>query len=374
MGPAPKDQAFGIWFVSKNVSETVTSAVRGVKSHDWSEALTKAGFGLHGVVPPSFNGIGVLFTMPGSVTIIASDGSKPGSAFNVLNLRENTVSNFDFRKPGIKLTLSFNRNKGYVSMYMVDGDKNKASLELKTAFIPKSGFLGFNGYSGSEGKPDRVLVRQLKTINLDLKKGTGEDVKSSGLADMDERLGKKNIHVDDLLFDDDWIDDPIHQVSDVNKAITILEEYLAETRYRDSSLVRTLSDIQARADSLDDSIKDLRMEIKYSFKDDGGGAGKARMMEEMKGLNDLIQLHSEENESIENLKANMRTINDRVEQYGEDPRMYDRLIAVNAELEAEVSHANFTANAMIGLFGLSVLIVGFVLWTKMRQYEKKHFL
>jgi hypothetical protein len=39
-----------------------------------------------------------------------------------------------------------------------------------------------------------------------------------------------------------------------------------------------------------------------------------------------------------------------------------------------VARANFTSNLVIGLFGVTVMGIGVLMYMKMRQYEKKHFL
>ena len=203
------------------------------------------------------------------------------------------------------------------------------------------------------------------------------DSKQGDVTDMAARLEKKHIHVSDLINDnkDEFlVNDPIHQVQDVQKATAILEEYLADTRYRDSALMRTLSDVQSRADNIDDLVNDLRMEMKVSFKSGNIAGGAGRLREEMKGLHSLMQMHSDEQREIEELKEQLIQAANRSESYGVGPAAYEQLVSTNAELEAEVAAANMTANLTIGIFGIVVLIVGVLLWFKMRAYEKKHFL
>jgi Mg2+ and Co2+ transporter CorA len=195
--------------------------------------------------------------------------------------------------------------------------------------------------------------------------------------DLDSRLEKKNIHTQDLIsdnLDDNLVNDPLHQIQDVKKATTIIEEYLSDTRYRDSALMRTLGDVQSRADSLEDLINDFRMEIKVSFKEGNVGGGTGRLQSELKGLRDLMQFHADERHQIEELKDHLLRSHERLDGYGANPDLYKQLISANTELETEVANAHSTVNLVIGLFGLVVLIVGFFLWLKMRQYEKKHFL
>ena len=195
--------------------------------------------------------------------------------------------------------------------------------------------------------------------------------------DLDSRLEKKHIHVQDLVsdnVDDSWVNDPVHQLQDVRKATTIIEEYLSDTRYRDSALMRTLGDVQSRADSLEDLINDFRMEIKVSFKEGNVGGGAGRLQSEIKGLRDLMQFHADERQQIDELKDHLLLSHARVDGYGANPELYKQLISANTELEVEVNSAHSTLNLVIGIFGFVVMIVGFFLWLKMRQYEKKHFL
>lgn len=358
----------GVWFTARNVSEGFYKSVKGIKSEDWREALSSGGFGLNGIVPSSFQGVGVVFSFPSTISLVWSDGKKQ------IDLAQKSDGGFNFRRGGIKMTLSVSRKNGKVSCYVYDGSKGKALLEasLSSAEIPSAGFFGITAYSGSQGKPDRILLLGMRSLNLDTKAGTGEDEPVS--SKLEERLEKRNLHLKDLVHDDDEdaLTDPMHQIQDVNKAISILSEYLDDTRYRDTALSRTLAEVQSRAETLEDSINDLRMEIKFSFKS-GGAAGGVKLADEIKGLTDLIQLHSEETKSFEGLKNRLREINEAQDSV-HNPQMLDKVLRSNSELESEVANANFTANAVIALFGLVVLVIGFVLYRNMRQYEKKHFL
>ena len=366
------DQGLAVWFTAGNVSDSFVKAVKEAKDHDWRPALSSAGFGLNGIVPSSFHGVGVVFSFPGTVSLVWSDGSKQ------IDLKAKSVSNFDFRKEGIKLTLSISRKSGHVSCYLHDAAKGKGLLEANVSDIPRAGFFGFTAFSGSSGNPDRVLLREMRSLNLDMKAGTGEEEPKS---ELDQRLEKKHLSMNDLIDhngeEEDWlVSDPVHQVQDVNKAISILSEYLADTRYRDASLSRTLADVQSRAETLEESINDLRMEIKLSFKTGSGGSSGVKLAEEIKGLTDLIHMHSEESKSFEGLKNRLKELNDDQSRGGggEHGHVFDKLLKSNAELESEVVNANFTANAVIAVFGIVVLLIGLLLYRNMRQYEKKHFL
>ena len=133
--------------------------------------MSAAGFALNGVIPPSFSGVGVVFSYPGTITVVTSDGSRQLTS---VDTSKDSISDFDFRQPGVKLTLSLNRKRGVVGVYVSDARSGRKTLEVKTSHIPKSGFLGVTAFSGSEGKPDRFIVRQLRSINLDMSSGAGE--------------------------------------------------------------------------------------------------------------------------------------------------------------------------------------------------------
>ena len=384
----PGDQSFAFWFTTQNVSDALAKFASSNDQADWSPGLSAAGFGMNGVIPPSFSGLGVVFTSKGHVSVVSSDGSRPATAFNQMDPSINTVKDFNFRKPGVKLTLSFNRNRQSFSMYLSDNDGQRSQLAVTSEHIPSKGYLGMTAFSGSSGKPDRWSIRSMRSINLDMKAGTGEDSKKSELGDLEAKLEKKNLHIDDLIINSDeaaedahWIEDPENQIKDVHKAISIVSEYLSDTRYRDQSLIRSMSDLQSRADALEELINELRVEMKYTFIEHGAGdsGSGAGLMNEVRGLKELIKAHSDDNKAIAELKDKIKLMSTAGEENGqvaddEDPELYKKLLHANDELEAEVVNINFTANLAIGVFGLVVLVLGLLLYVKMRQYEKKHFL
>jgi hypothetical protein len=353
----PRDQAVGVWFTAQNVSESFSRAVKDVKDHDWRGALSAGGFGLNGVIPPSLSGVGVIFSYPGTISVVTSDGSR---AVTSVDTSRDSITDFDFRKPGVKLTLSFNRKRGVVGLYVSDSGRERRNLEVKTSNIPSSGFIGLTAFSGSEGKPDRFVVRQMRSINLDMSAGTGEQT------DQKESF-EQLLHEDD----EDTMDDPIHQIDDINKAISVLTEHLGDTRYRDGALVRTLADVQSRADALNDLINDLRMEIRVSFKT----SNQVQLSDEIRSLRDLMSMHAEETQSLEVLKDKFKKLHSSEEEAQmASPDAAEELAAAGRILESEVENANWTANLLIALFGAVVLAISAVVYWKMRQYEKKHFL
>ena len=369
----PSDQVFSIWYTSQNVSDTLAKFSSSNEKADWVEGLRSNGLGLQGVIPPSFTGVGIIFTSKGHVSVVSSDGSRPASAFETLDPSVNSVRNFNFRKPGIKLTISVNKNRKSLSVYLSDSESGRGQVIVNTDHIPAKGYLGVSAYSGSSGKPDRWSIRSMRSINLDMKAGTGEDSKRSELGEFEAKLEKKNLHMDDLINNEG--EDPEHQIQDVHKAISIISEYLADTRYRDQSLIRSMSDLQSRADSLEELVNELRVEMKYTFFEGKGSTGN--LMNEVRGLKELIQAHSDDNRAITELKEKIKIMSTAGEGEGgseENPELYQKLLSANDELEAEVANINFTANLAIGFFGVVVLLLGLLLYIKMRQYEKKHFL
>ena len=378
----PSDQVFAVWYTAQNVSDSLSKFSSSNDQPDWVPGLRTAGFGLNGVIPPSFTGVGVIFLSKGQVSVVASDGTRPATAFESFDPSVNSIRDFDFRKPGIKITMSFNKNRKSLSVYLSDSASGRAQVIVNTEHIPGKGYLGITAYSGSSGKPDRWSVRSMRSINLDMKAGTGEDSKKSELGELEAKLEKKNLHIDDLITnpeegsDSHWIEDPEHQIKDVQKAISIISEYLSDTRYRDQSLIRSMSDLQSRADSLEELINELRVEMKYTFFEGSGSSG--HLMNEVKGLKELIQAHSEDNKAISDLKEKIKIMStggtDGENGSEENPEIYQKLLSASDELEAEVANINFTANLAIGFFGLVVLILGLLMYIKMRQYEKKHFL
>ena len=328
-----------------------------MKDHDWRSALSAAGFALNGVIPPSFSGVGVVFSYPGTITVVTSDGSRQLTS---VDTSKDSISDFDFRQPGVKLTLSLNRKRGVVGVYVSDARSGRKTLEVKTSHIPKSGFLGVTAFSGSEGKPDRFIVRQLRSINLDMSSGAGE------------QTGHKAA-LDDLVHSDSEavLDDPLHQIEDINKAISVLTDYLGDTRYRDASLVKTLADVQARSDAVNDLINDLRMEIRVSFK----SSSQVQLSDEIRSLKDLISMHADETQSLESLKEKFKQLHSSEEEAQlASPDAADGVMEASRILEAEVNNANWLANFLIAAFGASVLLISALVYWKMRQYEKKHFL
>lgn len=362
-----QDQMVGIWISSTNITDDLSKSTSSVRVEDWKPALTTGGFGMNGVIPPKFSGVGVILSYGrGTIHFISSDGSTPSTSLR-LDDSKNVLNDFEFRKSGVKLTLSVNRKRGVFSVYAFDSDKKSKNLEVPTPDIPRSGFFGITAYSGSSGTPYRVTIPRIKMMNLDLKSGTGEG---------SQPIGDKNkIKVEDLLHDDDFevLSDPLHQIADLRRATSVLSEYLADSRYRDSSLVKSLGDIQGRAHALQDAINDLRAEIKMTFKSGGHPSAKS-LLGEIRGLEELIKLHAEENQSLEGLRSNLLELGDAGGNQLHDPESIERISASNRELEEEVSRVNFTANLVIGVFGFTVVVLGLVLYIKMRQYEKKHFL
>ncbi len=372
------DEAFAIWFVAKNVSESFVSFVAKTEVQNWKDGLKADGFGMNGIIPPFFSGFGLVFTPPGDITVISSDGSQPSSTFDNLNIRKDSINNFDFRTSGVKLTISTNRNRESISVYAYAGTA-RGQVTVSTKHIPASGYLGFTGYTGSKADvPFGVNLRQMRTINLDYKSGAGEDSLKASLPELEKRLEAKNLHVDDLLMnsddDDDLQDlDADEQINDVHKAVNIISEYLSDTRYRDQNLMQSMMDLRSRADDLEEMINSLRTEIRYTF---NGKGAKNSLQQGIKGLQELIQMHAEENQNINALKSKLDSFASAVanEHDQSHDEVIHKLASVNVELENEVVQANLTANLVIGLFGVVVLAIGFMLYQKMKQYEKKHFL
>ena len=360
----PVSEGFAFWFVAQNVSDTLSLISKSSTTPDWSDSLTRNGFGMNGVIPPNFKGVGVIFTALSSIVVITSDGSRPSSSFSNLHLKQDSISNFDFRKPGVKLTVSFNRAKGEVSVYVFDADKKKGTIEVKTNNIPATGFLGMTAFSGLNPTGDRILFKRMRSVNLDLKFGSGESI----LGELEKKLEDKNLHIEDLVSgeSESSIEE---QIQDVHKAVSIVSEYLSDTRERDHNIVIAMSEVQGKADELEALINELRMEIKYSFKERGGTGG---LEHEIRGLHELIKFHSDENHSINALKDKLKSISSGSNHPAD--AMYKNLLDANTELEEEMSKANFNANLTIIVFGLVVLGLGLLLWIKMKQYEKRHFL
>ncbi len=360
----PIDQVLGCWFSRTNISENVQSVLKKARSENWESSLISAGFQLNGVYPPQFSGVGVVLSFrSGTIHLIDSDGRSLGSDIR-LDTGRNTISNFDFRRRGVKITLSINRKKSTFSVYAYDAERNRANMEISTSNIPPSGFFGVTAYSGTSGNPYRITLSQMRAMNLDIKAGTGEDTPST--------VGAKHpVNMDHLIHEEsETLEDPVHQIHDIHKATSVLSEYLADSRYRDSAMIRNLGDIQSRAQALQDAIDDLRAEIRVSFK--SGGTGKD-LYGEVMGLKELIRLHSEEGNSLEGFRQNLKQLQDEG-AFDTDGKVVEQIAAANKELEEEVSKANFTANLVIGVFGVTVLLLGLLLYAKMRQYEKKHFL
>jgi hypothetical protein len=367
------DEAFAFWFVASNVSEPFMKFVAQVDQPQWRNGLVSNGFGMNGIIPPAFSGIGVIFTPPGDITVITSDGSQRSSSFDNLNIRKDSINDFDFRRPGVKVTVSVNRNRGVVSVYAY-ADKSRGQVTVNTKNIPVSGYLGFTGYTGSKGVPFGVNIRQLRAINLDYKSGAGEDTLKSSMPELDKKLSEQNLHVDDLLMDPEIDEETtaVGQIADVNKAISIIHEYLSDTRYRDQTLMQNMMDIRSRADDLEEMVNSLRMEIQYTF---SGNGAKSSLKQGIKGLEDLIQLHAQENQNLNELKTKLTSFANQVgPESADSEEIINRFASVNAELESEVVNANFTVNLVIALFGVVVLGMGVMLYLKMKQYEKKHFL
>jgi hypothetical protein len=361
----PKEEYMAILFSARNISDDVTRVLSSVSKDDWRPVLNSADFSMNGLIPPLFSGIGVILAYEtGKIHLISSDGKSAVS----LNNDKGVITNFDFRKSDVKLTISVNRKHKNMSVYVYDGKTQNIRASIITENIPAEGYMGITGFSGSEA-PMRVTVSKIRTTNLDFKSGIGEGRGSNIVGE------KHAIDLTDLLHDDDEeIDDPVQQIQDIRKATSILSEYLADSRYRDTTLVRTISDIQGRAQSLHDSIRDLLAEIQISFKQRGSGSGGQGLLGEIKSLEELIRLHAEENESLEVLKENIKELSEAGNGYGHDPSAVDRISVANKELEEEVARANFTSNLVIGLFGVTVMGIGVLMYMKMRQYEKKHFL
>ena len=362
----PEDEYVGIWFSSRNVSDDLSKAQSSITSSDWRPDLASKGFGMSGIVPPQFAGVGIVISFAsGKINLVSGDGSS-SSELTLSGEGKNVISNMDKLKSGVKLNLSVNRKKNTFSVYAYSGKTQTGRAEISTNHIPAEGYLGVTGFSGSgPHRSHRVVITRIRTINLDFKSGTGEGI---------QKVGEKHeIDMSELLLEDG--DDALSQIKDIRKATSILSEYLADTRYRDSSMVRTISDIQGRAQSLQDSINDLRAEIRISFKQSGGKrSSTSGLVGEIKGLEELIRLHAEESASIEHLKENIKVLGEVGTGYGHDPAAVERISVSNKELQDEVSKANLTANLVIGVFGMTVLILGIFMYAKMRQYEKKHFL
>ena len=339
---APKDGVFAFWYVSANASKEIADLIDlklKKPKQDLGQILVEGGRGLFGM-PSVFSGVGMVFSGD-NVKLVGNDGKR-----SVLLSEEVKGKPFNFRNKPFQVKLRIKGSRAEAGI-RYQGHSVWSDLGVLDN-IPTGGFFGFTAYTGKSDKADRVIVKSVHAVSFDLEKA-GETVNNIMLKNAEALLSH---------------DSP---TKTVKKATNVLMEFIRDTKPRDEALLATVADLGKRITSLESSLDQMRLEVRYVFGNDGEKNHDLQgLMKELGNLKSILATEDEHQNTLIDLTTKAK--NQDREQVSEALRK------TGAELEEAVKATSFMATSILVVFVIIAVIVGFYLYRKVSSYEKKHYL
>ena len=347
--PSNADQAFGMWYVATNASAEVDAIVRRrvVQAKrddpkDWNTISTEEGRTLLSM-SPRFRGVAVFFSyargLP-TVTLAVNDGTRSVAIAN-----ERLSRTFDFRNKDRPVQVKLRMHADRVDLKIkLRGDAwtDVASAVLPSNLFPSSGgYLGFTSNTGKGDSADQVVIRQIQSFTFEAPKGLAGSAA-------------------DLLMAAEGQD----TLATMKKATVVLLDHLQEVRPSDDKIINQVMELQKKVRTIETTLEQLRLEIKYTFKTDSGNR-KSDLDSLTRELHGLKQALSEDGGQIEALASKIQ---------GGRSNIAETVKRTNSELEEAIRSTHTTAGIVIIAFIALTCLVGGALYRRMTSYEKKHFL
>jgi hypothetical protein len=380
---ATSDQSFAFWFVRQDIGKEFNET-RAIKAKTWHEGLKEQGFLLSGS-KGLFEGIGVIFSNTDSekkpastVSFVSNDAHQtleygsdvPAKDAKVVDFRNKDTAQFTIRVESARVT-------GHLS---VDGSRHECfSVDRKNFPVKADGYLGFSAWSGSaqEGKSsDFLSIGQVEVVNFD-DESVGEElvgVSEKEQAAMESLMAEETRHLKDQK----------DQKEHISKITAMLSQYLDDAKPESDKMAFKISSMTDSLGAVDSNCRTLtkEMHLLWHPKDkkaaDGkGGAHKTHvqdMKHELIGLRKLLEKEGVSHmEKLEAVHSNLLEYRDQANK-ATGSEALGKIAAQSTKLEKTVQSRGSQMSWMMIFLLASVVGIGYLMWQRMRYYEKKHFI
>eukprot|EP00448_Togula_jolla_P026421 CAMPEP_0170649804 /NCGR_PEP_ID=MMETSP0224-20130122/45481_1 /TAXON_ID=285029 /ORGANISM="Togula jolla, Strain CCCM 725" /LENGTH=439 /DNA_ID=CAMNT_0010981457 /DNA_START=1 /DNA_END=1320 /DNA_ORIENTATION=+ len=366
----PRDQSFAVWYVEENVTAAFNES-RLIEASSWTDAMKDMGLTLSGY-RGDFKGFGTVMSMATSpkaqpvFSYIENDGKR--KLVYGTDLPAKDARAMDFRN-----TVNAAQLRIRVKPEMVQAEfKQSPSLSWNSVFkkhrsdahVPSSGYLGFTAWSGSgEGVvPDMVTVTQVEVYNYD-DTSIGEEMKDvSGKIQQAywEMLKDENRHFIDQKS----------QTEHLKRLSTMLNDHVKASMPSEEKLFEELEDLEFRMSRLENDCKTVVKEVEILV-NPTMKRGPGSMKDDIMGLRRmLVSDTAHHKEKISHVQKNLA----EVKQKGNSPMSLGVIATHTEKLERTVQSRSSQMNWLLLTLVACVLAIGYLIWKRMRYYEKKHFI
>lgn len=388
--PPPNDQGFAFWYVYENVTSVFPSEFSENIS-DLHARMSAHGWGLFGY-RNAFKGLGLFFSntrktqtengspteLKPSVSLLLNDGTR--SVMLPQDIPSSFGSYWNYRNTNLIVKLRVQSNHIKVEA-KVEGNPNWVQLAEMTSIpypIQSGGYIGFTGYIGADrsskssfGDHDSVDIENLVFINMD-KNQKGEDFVPVVPADNKE-------HKEEFLHDKSEHGMERAEGKAIKTLSRMIFKMISETEPLKKSIASAIGTLSKRLTTMEKSVLRLKEEI-VSLSGHDMDADYARMKAELAQLSSQalsdVALKKQHFESLKNeIESSMDSKNDHKRSASSQAVKTLHEVDIKArELKNQVlSRGSFTL--YVALFCLVlVVLAGFALQRKLRNWEKKHLL
>jgi len=246
-------------------------------------------------------------------------------------------------------------------------DREKTDIGPNAFFlnmtVHSGGYIGFSGFGGDPivGTGDMVTITNFYMWNLDMNTpGEDSEVLKHTLGDLD---------VGDILRDHSHVKDQRDLTGALKQLTRLIYKHVSEAGPREQSILRTLNSLMTSMHKLYSKVAELEQDVRGA----GGGHNHSETMHAMKsdlmGLRSLFHRHSQQQtNSLSSLHNALSSGG------GGNAQEVKELAQKAAALENTIrSHTSVSSYLTLGIL-VSVLVFAGMVWKKMREMEKKHFL
>jgi len=384
-----KDGAFAMWITPEN-SSAVWKEEEAVKAPTWEEGLKKQDMTLIGS-KATFDGLGVMFSALDrnkrynpSVTGAWGDGRRPKVLFQDMPLGSDT------KRGDVQTHFADWRNIGKLET----GEESWAQFKVRCrpgsvvghlrakpaagfvevfrmpATVKKGSYIGFSAQTGEAGSDpaDEISILGVETKNFD-SSVIGEEVLKSEMAG-EEDWAKV------LAADKQYLTQKSQK-----EAIAKLSEMLRKHNDRYNTigheLKTSLAGLEERMSTLQANIGMIRNEIKMPY--DGKNVDIDKVKTEIVGLRKFFQKDQADHEKkiveVKDVTQKVKESHDTHTKSGIfDKKKMEKVSSQVAVLEENVANTSAMSNRMLLFLLFCVAGLGFLFLSRMRYYEKKHYI
>jgi len=374
----PSDQHIAFWYVSENISD-VYKERNILDSKDWQAGLHRQGFTLAGS-KAKFVGFGVVLSPAAGpskkplVSYLRNADSRELSQMH--DLPAKNAREIDFLNTGhpVKLRIRVRPTgiEGHIRL-KPHSDWMECFETDTQVVLHKGGYIGMTGFSGSieesadGASPDAVNVQEFQVKNFD-STSIGE-----AMTDMDQFTQKT---YQDLLEHERFADQH-EQTVQIESLIDKIDDYLSLNEPAEMRLVQQVHALTTRVDRLADSCRSLEQETHVLLKTSGNFMNHSKavnlMKREIEGLKTVLTKHSKMGEEkLTDMEKNIRIIKEHHKKKRHHTMKFTDLNTAGLERSVRLrsEHHTFVLFIYMGVASGT----GMLLWRRLVQYEKKHFI